>query len=51
LRGLFVRMKGGFHHDGRFADLMAVVRHYDRHFKLGLAANEASDLDEYLKSL
>jgi hypothetical protein len=28
-----------------------VVSHHDRHFKLGLAANEASDLVEYLKSL
>jgi hypothetical protein len=51
LRGLFVRAKGGFYHDGRFADYAAVVDHYDRFFKLGLAANEKTDLIEYLKSL
>jgi hypothetical protein len=51
LRGLFTRMKGGFYHDGRFADLAAVVDHYDRHFKLGLTASEKRDLIEFLKSL
>src|SRR5439155_22491836 len=33
LRGLFVRAKGGFYHDGRFADYQAVLRHYDATFK------------------
>jgi hypothetical protein len=51
LRGLFVRAKGGFYHDGRFADYAAVVDHYDRLFKLGLAAPEKTDLVEFLKSL
>ena len=51
LRGLFVRMKGGFYHDGRFADLQAVVDHYDRHFRLQLTAEEKTSLIEYLKSL
>jgi hypothetical protein len=51
LRGLFVRAKGGFYHDGRFADYAAVVDHYDRLFKLGLAAPEKADLVEFLKSL
>jgi hypothetical protein len=51
LRGLFVRMKGGFYHDGRFATLMDVVNHYDGHFDLGLTPTEKSDLVEYLKSL
>lgn len=51
LRGLFVRMKGGFYHDGRFADLAAVVEHYDTHFKLHLSAEEKTTLIEYLKSL
>ena len=51
LRGLFVRAKGGFYHDGRFADYAAVVEHYDRLFKLGLAAPEKNDLVEFLKSL
>ncbi|HYM48334.1 MAG TPA: hypothetical protein VES91_07620, partial [Burkholderiaceae bacterium] len=51
LAGLFTRMKGGFYHDGRFADLAAVVEHYNRHKKLGLDATEAQALIEYLKSL
>ena len=51
LRGLFARAKGGFYHDGRFADLDAVVRHYEQTFKLALSADERRDLVEYLKSL
>ncbi len=51
LKGLFTRMKGGFYHDGRFADLMAVVEHYDALFSLGLSGEEKTDLVEYLKSL
>src|ERR1051326_7517016 len=51
LRGLFVRAKGGFYHDGRFADYRAVVDHYDRHFRLGLTEAEKNDLVEFLKSL
>jgi mono/diheme cytochrome c family protein len=51
LRGLFVRAKGGFYHDGRFADYRAVVDHYDRHFRLALTEQEKNDLIEFLKSL
>ncbi len=51
LRGLFVRAKGGFYHDGRFADYAAVVDHYDRHRRLRLTAEEKRDLVEFLKSL
>src|SRR5438477_1146007 len=51
LRGLFVRAKGGFYHDGRFATLADVVDHYDRHLKLGLNQSEKGDLVEFLKSL
>ncbi|HWI41553.1 MAG TPA: hypothetical protein VNX25_08700, partial [Verrucomicrobiae bacterium] len=51
LSGLFVRAKGGFYHDGRFADYLAVVDHYDRHFALKLNDSEKSDLVEFLKSL
>jgi cytochrome c peroxidase len=59
LRGLWTRIKGagpgasgpGFYHDGRFADLMAVVRHYDAHFKLGLSQREMEDIVQYLRSL
>jgi mono/diheme cytochrome c family protein len=51
LKGLFVRAKPGFYHDGRFADYRAVVDHYDRHFRLTLTDQEKNDLIEYLKSL
>ncbi len=51
LAGLHARMKGGFYHDGRFANLTEVVSHYDRHRKLGLSATEKADLVEFLKSL
>jgi hypothetical protein len=51
LRGLFTRAKGGFYHDGRFATLADVVRHYDSLFALGLTPGQQRDLVEYLKSL
>ena len=51
LKGLFVRAKGGFYHDGRFEDLNAVVSHYNRVHNLGLNSGESADLVEYLKSL
>lgn len=51
LRGLFARAKGGFYHDGRFANLAAVVEHYNSFFKLKLAPNQKADLVQYLKSL
>ncbi len=51
LRGLFVRAKGGFYHDGRFPGLPALVEHYERVLKLDLTDVERSDLIEFLKSL
>jgi hypothetical protein len=51
LRGLSAHSKGGFYHDGRFADLGAVVDHYDDHMALGLSDAQKKDLVEYLKSL
>lgn len=59
LAGLWTYMKGqgpgaagpGFYHDGRFATLDAVVRHYNTHFKLRLSNQEIADLVEYLKSI
>jgi len=51
LRGLTTHAKGGFYHDGRFPDLMAVVEHYSRFLKLGLTDADKRDLVEYLKSL
>jgi hypothetical protein len=51
LKGLWTHQKGGFFHDGRFADLAAVVDHYNTTFTLGLTAAEQADLVEYLKSI
>jgi mono/diheme cytochrome c family protein len=51
LRGLFTRMKGGFYHDGRFATLEDVVKHYKSVLNFNLTEAEQSDLVEYLKSL
>jgi hypothetical protein len=51
LRGLFVRAKGGFYHDGRFRDLGAVVDHYAKVLGFSLSPNQKKDLVEYLKSL
>jgi hypothetical protein len=50
LAGLFAKSKRGFYHDGRFANLEAVVDHYNSCFGLALADRERSDLVEYLKS-
>ncbi|MER9183474.1 hypothetical protein [Mesorhizobium sp. M0767] len=43
--------KGGFYHDGRFATLNDVIKHYDDHLGLDLTDQEKSDLIEYLKSI
>jgi hypothetical protein len=51
LAGLWSHQKGGFYHDGRFANLGAVVKHYNETFKLNLSATEQSDLVQYLLSL
>jgi hypothetical protein len=51
LAGLFARQKGGFYHDGRFADWRAVVEHYNTTFSLNLSEQMKRDLIEYLKSL
>jgi hypothetical protein len=51
LRGLFARTKGGFYHDGRFADLNAVIDHYSGVFKFTLSDEDRRSLIEYLKSL
>ncbi len=51
LKGLWTHTKGGFYHDGRFATLADVVSHYDGLFNLGLSAEEAAALVEFLKSL
>lgn len=51
LKGLWTHQKGGFYHDGRFADLKAVVDHYNGHLKLGLSGAETEDIVQFLKSL
>lgn len=51
LRGLWARSTGGYYHDGRFADLNAVIAHYNSHLGLDLTSDEQSDLIEYLRSL
>jgi hypothetical protein len=51
LGGLMTHAKGGFYHDGRFADLAAVVSHYEGVLKLQLTEQQKKDLIEYLKSL
>ena len=51
LNGMVAKMKGGFYHDGRFPTLLAVVNHYDAHFKLGLSEEEKRSLVVFLESL
>ena len=51
LKGLFVREKGGFYHDGRFPTYDAVIAHYEKLLRLDLTAQERMDLIQYLKSL
>jgi hypothetical protein len=51
LSGMVAKQKGGFYHDGRFATLLDVVNHYDRHFKLGLREDEKRDLAAFVGSL
>ena len=48
---LSTHFKGGFYHDGRFADLNAVVDHYNTCMSLGLTDGEKNDLIQYLLSL
>jgi hypothetical protein len=43
--------KGGFYHDGRFANLRDVVNHYDRHFGTRLTDQEKNELIAYLNSI
>ncbi|MBU7006435.1 hypothetical protein [Phosphitispora fastidiosa] len=51
LRGLWTHQKGGFYHDGRFANLSEVINHYNEHFGLNLTNQEKNDLAEFLKSI
>ena len=51
LKGAWSHGKGGYYHDGRFATLLDVVKHYNDTFSLHLSDAEMNDLVEYLKSL
>ncbi|MGZ3795347.1 MAG: hypothetical protein ACXVB1_03235 [Pseudobdellovibrionaceae bacterium] len=51
LKGLWAHAKGGYYHDGRFADLKAVVDHYNNYLDLQLLESEKNDLVEFLKSI
>lgn len=51
LGGMVARQKGGYYHDGRFATLLDVISHYERHFNLGLTDEEKRDLAAYVASL
>jgi hypothetical protein len=51
LAGLWSHQKGGFYHDGRFANLHQVVKHYDATFDLNLTTAQRKDLVQYLLSL
>jgi hypothetical protein len=51
LKGLFVREKGGFYHDGRFKTYEAVIDHYQPVLNFTLTEAEKKDLVEFLKSL
>lgn len=51
LRGLWTHSKGGFYHDGRFANLNDVVDHYNSLLGLHLNQQERLDLVEFLKSI
>lgn len=51
LKGMIARQKGGYYHDGRFADLIDVVNHYDSFFRLGLTEDEKRELIEFVRSL
>jgi hypothetical protein len=51
LKGLWTHTKGGFFHDGRFSDLLAVVNHFNDFFNLGLTETEKADLVQFLLSL
>jgi hypothetical protein len=51
LAGLASHQKGGFYHDGRFANLIDVVNHYAGCLNLQLSSDEKSDLVQYLLTL
>jgi hypothetical protein len=51
LAGLWSHQTGGFYHDGRFATLADVVKHYDDFFQLDLSPREKEDLIQFLLSI
>jgi len=51
LRALFTKEKGGYFHDGRFANLNEVVDHYNDAFSLNLSEQDRDDLVQFIKAL
>ncbi len=51
LPSMVAKQKGDFYHDGRFATLMEVVYHYDRHQNLSLTGDEKERLVLFVRSL
>jgi cytochrome c peroxidase len=49
LRGLAARAP--YFHDGQARDLAAVVRYYDKRFKMGLTSGQKRDLEAFLQAL
>jgi hypothetical protein len=51
LRAMFTHKERGFYHDGRFATLDDVVRHYERLLRLDLSDRVRADLIAFVSSL
>jgi len=51
LAGLWAHQTGGFYHDGRFATLDDVIKHYNDFFHLNLTDTEKQDLVQFLLSI
>ena len=51
LRGLWSHTKGGFYHDGRFADFDELFDHYSALLSVELSVEERADLKQFLLSL
>jgi len=51
LRGLWTHTKGGFYHDGRFANFDELFDHYSALLSVELSAEERADLEQFLLSL
>ena len=48
LKGMVAGQKGGYYHDGRFAELIDVINHYDSFFQLGLTSEKKQQVVEFV---